>query len=256
MNHRVQKINNFRTIKALRGQALTIDLQRVYTGYNIQAWMKKNPDSNTYRSFEIIDDRFLFLSKAKTQDYYDQDSPQNLVEEIEGKWYFDVRITPVGSTNVNDEKVAVTGTIMFVDNITDSGGQELVSNARPYANEFVQLIDTPSLYQGFGDQFVKVNITEDGLSFAALSSSDITQFESDLTITTSQISDFAETQNYIHNQTAASNTWNINHGLNKLASVTVVDSGENVVVGEVEYIDLNNITITFTASFSGRAYFN
>lgn len=256
MSYKVQKINNLRTIKALRGQALTIDLQRTYTGMVLSAWMKKDPDADLYRSFEIIDNRFLFLSKAKTQDYYDEASPNTIVEEIEGRWYFDVRMTPVGSTDPNDEQVIVTGTILFADNVTDSGGQELVSNARPYANEFIQLIDTPSLYDGFGDLFVKVNSTEDGLTFEALSSSDITQFESDITITTSQISDFAQTQNYIHNQVSAASTWTVTHNLAKLASVTVVDSGENVVVGEVTYIDLNTIRIDFTASFSGRAYFN
>jgi hypothetical protein len=63
-------------------------------------------------------------------------------------------------------------------------------------------------------------------------------------------------KNYVHNQVVASNTWNVFHDLNKYPSVTIVDSGENVVIGDVQYIDLNNIKITFTSTFSGKAYFN
>ena len=63
-------------------------------------------------------------------------------------------------------------------------------------------------------------------------------------------------KNYIHNQGAASNVWNVTHNLGKFPSVTVVDSGNSVVIGDVNMIDLNNITITFTSSFSGKAYIN
>lgn len=65
-----------------------------------------------------------------------------------------------------------------------------------------------------------------------------------------------EDKHYSHNQVVASNTWNITHNLNKYPAVSIVDSGDNVVVGDVRYIDLNNVTITFTSSFSGKAYLN
>ena len=63
-------------------------------------------------------------------------------------------------------------------------------------------------------------------------------------------------KNYIHNQMSASSTWTVQHNLNKFASVSVVDSGNNIVIGDVEHIDENNLTITFNASFSGKAYIN
>lgn len=50
--------------------------------------------------------------------------------------------------------------------------------------------------------------------------------------------------------------WTITHNLNKWPSVTVVDSAESVVVGEVEYLDDNTLAITFQSAFSGRAYLN
>lgn len=61
---------------------------------------------------------------------------------------------------------------------------------------------------------------------------------------------------YIHKQVIASNTWEITHNLYKYPSVSVVDTGGNVVIGDVEYTSLNTLVITFTAPFSGTAYLN
>jgi hypothetical protein len=63
-------------------------------------------------------------------------------------------------------------------------------------------------------------------------------------------------KNYVHTQNVASATWNIEHNLDKFASATVVDSGNNVVVGDITYNDTNNLTITFSGAFSGKAYIN
>lgn len=59
-----------------------------------------------------------------------------------------------------------------------------------------------------------------------------------------------------YSQTAPSSKWFINHPLNKFPSVTVVDSGGSVVIGDIEYVDNSNIIITFNATFSGKAYLN
>lgn len=61
---------------------------------------------------------------------------------------------------------------------------------------------------------------------------------------------------YTHTQASPSTTWNINHGLDKRSSVTIVDSANTVVYGDVSYVDNNNITITFNKAFSGKAYIN
>lgn len=61
---------------------------------------------------------------------------------------------------------------------------------------------------------------------------------------------------HIHTQTSASSSWSITHGLGKYPSATVVDSAGSEVIGEVNYTDNNNLTITFTAPFSGKAYLN
>jgi hypothetical protein len=48
----------------------------------------------------------------------------------------------------------------------------------------------------------------------------------------------------------------ITHNLNKFPSVTVVDSGGSHIVGDVQHINENSFTITFTASFQAKVYAN
>jgi len=61
---------------------------------------------------------------------------------------------------------------------------------------------------------------------------------------------------YVHIQIAAATTWDITHNLDKHPSVTVVDTGGNVVVGDVEYLTTSHIRVHFSAEFSGKAYLN
>ena len=61
---------------------------------------------------------------------------------------------------------------------------------------------------------------------------------------------------FVYNQVTSSDVWEIEHNLDKYPSVTVVDSGGSVVVGEIVYIDKNKMRITFTSAFSGKAYLN
>ena len=61
---------------------------------------------------------------------------------------------------------------------------------------------------------------------------------------------------YTFSQASAASTWVINHNLSKFPSITVVDSSGNVVVGFETYNNNNQITLTFSAPFSGSAYLN
>lgn len=61
---------------------------------------------------------------------------------------------------------------------------------------------------------------------------------------------------YVHEQGTASATWTVNHNLNCYPSVTVVDTANTVVVGEVQYTNTNSLTITFNAAVKGKAYIN
>ena len=246
MSYKVQKIKNLRTLKALRGQSLTIDLGQTFTG-TVTAWMKKKPTDTTFRSFEVVENRYLFLSKAKTQDYHDINAPHALIESIKGKWYFDVRVEPDGNVDPDLQNTVITGTILFENHITDSNGVELVNNIPTNTpDRFLFLADTPNGW-GSPGQYVTINAAGNALEFT------------DLSVTTTQISNFEEIiqdKNYVHDQGVPSQVWTISHGLNKFPTAAAVDTANTVVMGQIDYIDLNNITITFNASFSGEAYLN
>jgi hypothetical protein len=63
-------------------------------------------------------------------------------------------------------------------------------------------------------------------------------------------------KNYVHLQNVPSAVWNVSHNLGKKPAVIVVDSADEAVYGEIQFIDDNNITLTFVGAFSGKAYFN
>ena len=59
---------------------------------------------------------------------------------------------------------------------------------------------------------------------------------------------------YEHDQQIASNEWTITHNLGKMPSVTVIDSADTIVIGDTEFLSNNQLKISFTGSFSGKAY--
>lgn len=72
----------------------------------------------------------------------------------------------------------------------------------------------------------------------------------------SEIRTLIYTGTYIHTQNSASDHWFVNHKMQKYPSVSIVDTAGTVVVGDVVYIDDNNVELYFSAPFSGTAYLN
>ena len=63
-------------------------------------------------------------------------------------------------------------------------------------------------------------------------------------------------KNYVHTQSTPAASWTVSHILGKRPAVVVVDSAEDVVYGDIQYINDNTVTLTFSGAFSGKAYFN
>ena len=61
---------------------------------------------------------------------------------------------------------------------------------------------------------------------------------------------------YVHEQAIASDTWTIEHNLNKFPSVTIVDSAGAQFEGNVNYIDENNCIVYMNGATKGKAYLN
>lgn len=95
----------------------------------------------------------------------------------------------------------------------------------PESGEFLFDTDTKSLYIGDG-------VTPGGLLVSS-ASGNIT---------------------YVHTQSSSASTWNINHNLGYYPNVTIIDSSGRVVEGEIDYVDVNNIQLLFSAAFTGTAY--
>ena len=64
----------------------------------------------------------------------------------------------------------------------------------------------------------------------------------------------ANTRRYEHTQGTAATSWVITHTLGGKPSVTIVDSADTHVFGDVIYNSTTQITVNFSAAFSGKAY--
>lgn len=63
-----------------------------------------------------------------------------------------------------------------------------------------------------------------------------------------------QNSSFVHNQTVASTTWDINHGMNMIPNVTTEDLAGNDIVGILDVIDNNRIKIYFNIPVAGKAY--
>jgi hypothetical protein len=117
-----------------------------------------------------------------------------------------------------------------------------------------------------GNQWVQVNLTSTQITQIteaynrSVMAIDISQTETDRTVTltyrdNTTIADLYK-YSHVHMQTIASATWNITHNLGKYPSVSIVDSANEEVIGEVEHVNNNTLNIKFSAAFSGKAFIN
>ena len=53
-----------------------------------------------------------------------------------------------------------------------------------------------------------------------------------------------------------SKDWEVQHNLNKNPSVTIINNDNQVVIGDVVYLDKNNLTVSFSAEFTGKVICN
>ena len=70
------------------------------------------------------------------------------------------------------------------------------------------------------------------------------------------LQDLYKRDHYTHDQPVASATWSIAHNMGKNPSVSIVDSSGDEVIGSVAHVSLNQLVVSFSAAFSGKAYLN
>lgn len=116
---------------------------------------------------------------------------------------------------------------------TPSGSTSVITRQRIRESGVVEFLDASSN--------VRASIAMDG-TVSGLSRSSV-------------IENIADAK-YTHDQVAPSAAWSVVHNLGKFPSVTVVDSGGTVVIGEIQHTNANNLSVLFSAAFSGKAYLN
>ena len=58
---------------------------------------------------------------------------------------------------------------------------------------------------------------------------------------------------YVHTQGTASATWTIAHNLGRFPCVSLLDSVKQEIEGQVDHVDVNNLTVSFSGPVSGTA---
>ena len=61
---------------------------------------------------------------------------------------------------------------------------------------------------------------------------------------------------FVHAQGGASTTWTVTHNLGRFPSVTIVTDSNVVIIGDITYNSINQLTITLATADSGKAYLN
>lgn len=65
-----------------------------------------------------------------------------------------------------------------------------------------------------------------------------------------------QSKTFIFEQGIASDTWQINHNLNKYPSCTIVDSSGLQFQPQINYIDENNLIASMNGATTGKAFLN
>ena len=131
----------------------------------------------------------------------------------------------------------------------------LLPPQNPYTYKATQMLPfTLSIVIGTG------LIISDGTTFDNIPIGGILTFESANSGLAIVASDnkltFTAKLGYVFTQSTPSTTWTINHDLNKYPAVSIVDSANDEVIGEVHYTSTTQIVLTFSAAFSGKAFLN
>jgi len=120
--------------------------------------------------------------------------------------------------------------------MAEPSGKPILTFDRENPVRFTDLVDTINEYTGYGGYFLMIKLTEDGITVSPV------EVETD--------------KFYQHDQAVASLSWNVNHELGKYPSVQIVNTSGKEIIGDIEFIDENNITVSFDIAVAGKVYCN
>jgi ribosomal protein L35AE/L33A len=164
-------------------------------------------------------------------------------------------VVVVGKLSNLDTQAIAEGTQLYLSS-TVAGAYTTVKQLAPAHLVYVGVVVRSHPTQGV----IEVNI-QNGYELYELHDVKITSPQNNQVLsydsaTSLWVNEAVLPETFVFTQGSPSSTWNITHTLNKFPSVSVVDSANNEVEGDVHFIDVNNLTITFSSSFAGKAYLN
>jgi hypothetical protein len=170
-----------------------------------------------------------------------------------------------GGNNTSWANITTLRSVLLMGNNTNAQPylQYLLTNdpitGQPVVNNLIKISDRNDLrsfgvftFTSLAAVAGKTDIYDIGLTFIKGAGSIQKKHVYGINIDPSDATD----KTFEYTQVSPAATWNIQHNLNKFPSITVIDTLDTVVVGEYTYIDNNNVTLTFSAGFAGKAYLN
>ncbi len=219
-------------------------------------WIGSDSDqSNRTKNFSV----------AGLADFYNKNA---FIDRSNSLLYFYDTVEPKGTRAAGSFSFPTEiGASVPFSSITDLVFSESSKNG-PYVVDFIQsMIDGTILIQkasnsnffayyklvSFDQDLTETSFYNASLNF--ISGNGSVQEDDDYFVSLLQFEDEGD-KNYVHSQNVASVTWSVQHNLGKFASATVVLSTNQAGYGDVNYIDKNNLTITFASAETGKAYIN
>jgi hypothetical protein len=144
-----------------------------------------------------------------------------------------------------------------------------LDGCKPILDQLLGLLPPTNPYTYKATQMLPFNLSpanllsfkiSDGTTLDPINKGETLTFESanaglGIAVTDNKVTFTAKTA-YVHTQTVAAAVWTITHNLGKYPSVSIVDSANDEVIGEVRYTNTNQVVVTFSAAFSGKAFLN
>jgi len=158
----------------------------------------------------------------------------------------DVGTTPQGVTYEVTERIKSAGINKYFISIDKDAilGTVDLADLVPNIDPVVQLNYATVEY--VNDQIQSVNDASE-ITFSSTSEISSTNVQD-------AIEEVRSRSRFVYNQPSASDTWNITHNMRFFPNVSIVDTAQSKVIGEVTYISENALTVTFSHSFAGKAY--
>lgn len=68
--------------------------------------------------------------------------------------------------------------------------------------------------------------------------------------------DLPKDKNFLYEQEIPSAVWTIQHDLGKYPSITLLDADGVIMFGDIKYVDMEIVEITFATEITGKALLN